>query len=149
MAWISAIFPLFFFSSVDPTLHNNLFGEAGQPGSGTDLLAININRGRDQGMAAWCSVREALGLPSTNDWNALSQAPYNVPQAYVTVLKQLYDNPCEIDLEVGLLMEPHVSDGLSGETQAKLIAYQHKLIQCGDRYWFENRRVITILLSLL
>lgn len=54
---------------------------------GTDLFAVNIQRGRDHGLPAYHQWREVCNLPPVNDWSDLTE--HIKPDALV-VLQQVY-----------------------------------------------------------
>ena len=55
---------------------NHLFEQEGPspkgPGSGVDLVAINIQRGRDHGIPGYNDLRELCGKPKANNFDDLS-----------------------------------------------------------------------------
>ena len=81
-------------------LRNFLFGEPGQ--GGLDLASLNIQRGRDHGLADYNSVREAYGLARVTSFDQISSDP-DVQQT----LESLYGTVDNIDLWVGALSEDH------------------------------------------
>ena len=50
---------------------NHLFEQNG-PGSGMDLVAINIQRGRDHGIPGYNALRELCGKPKANNFDDLN-----------------------------------------------------------------------------
>lgn len=113
------------------SLRNFLFGEPGQ--GGMDLASLNIQRGRDHGLADYNSTRAAYGLPKVNSFADINPDPIVQQQ-----LKMLYGNVNNIDLWVGGLAEKHTAGGSLGITFTTIIANQFSRIRDGDRYWYQN-----------
>src|SRR5262249_40926190 len=106
----------------------------GPPGAGGfDLASLNIQRGRDHGLADYNTTRAAYGLPKVTSFAQITSNP--VLQAE---LKQLYGNVNNIDLWVGGLAEDHVAGGSVRPLFPRIIANQFERTRDGDRLWFEN-----------
>ena len=104
---------------------------------GFDLLAFNIQRGRDHGLPDYNSVRVAMGLPRANTFANITGGGPDCEVA--STLSDLYNgNVDDIDLLVGGLAEPHVPGGSVGPLFAALIADVFVRIRDADRFWFEN-----------
>lgn len=113
------------------SLRNFLFGAPGQ--GGLDLASLNIQRGRDHGLADYNAVREAYGLPRVESFDQITSDP----EMQLT-LSDLYGTVDNIDLWVGGLAEDHVQGGSIGETFGVIIADQFERLRDGDRLWYEN-----------
>ena len=84
-----------FDSSFTSDITNNLFdGDA----NGMDLVALNIQRGRDHGLPGYTRYRELCGLGSTNSFSDLSR---QMPFSRTEELRNVYDSPQDIDLFIG------------------------------------------------
>ena len=104
---------------------------------GFDLLAFNIQRGRDHGLPDYNTVRVALGLPRANSFANITGGGPDCEVA--STLSDLYGgNVDDIDLLVGGLAEPHVPGGSVGPLFAALIADVFVRIRDSDRFWFED-----------
>ena len=113
------------------SLRNLLFGLPGQ--GGFDLASLNIQRGRDHGLADYNATRAALGLAKATSFADLTDD--------VAVQQQLaaaYSSVDDVDLWVGGLAEDHIPGGSVGETFAKIIADQFQRLRAGDRLWYQN-----------
>ena len=119
-------------TKVVDSLRNLLFGPPGS--GGLDLASLNIQRGRDHGLADYNTTRAALGLPKVTDFSQITSDP-----TVQSELKQVYGSVDKIDLWVGGLAEDHVPGGNVGPTFQKIIAGQFQSIRSGDRLWFENQ----------
>ncbi len=115
-----------------PELQNFLFGNPGE--GGFDLASLNIQRGRDHGLADYNTTRAAYGLPRVTSFAQISSDP-----TIQAKLQQLYGNVNNIDLWVGGLAEDHVPGGSVGPLFTRIIANQFERIRNGDRLWFENQ----------
>ena len=113
------------------SLRNFLFGEPGQ--GGLDLVSLNIQRGRDHGLADYNAVREAYGLARVESFAEITSDP-----AIQQTLADLYGSVDNIDLWVGGLAEDHVRGSSMGETFQRIVADQFERIRDGDRLWYEN-----------
>jgi hypothetical protein len=118
-------------SQIVESLRNFLFGQPGQ--GGFDLASLNIQRGRDHGLADYNSVREAYGLP-----RVASFAEITSDTALQESLATLYETVDNIDLWVGGLVEDHVPGSSVGETIRAIVADQFERLRDGDRMWFER-----------
>ena len=78
-----------------------------------DLLATNINRGRDHGLSDYLTTRRALGFPDA-PLEALLPEP----------VWELYDDPGDVDLLIGLFAETPLAGSQLGETGSALWALQ-------------------------
>lgn len=112
-------------------VRNFMFGTREQ--GGIDLIATNIQRGRDHGIADYNTVREAYGLPRKDDFSSICADP-----ATGTTLASLYDSVDDLDLLVGGLCEPHVEGGVVGETFRAIMVDQFVRMRDGDRFWYAN-----------
>lgn len=106
----------------------------GLPRHGTDLFALNIYRGYDNGLPDYNTVREAYGLPrQTSFANITSDL---LVQA---ALDYLYAGDLNaIDVYVGMLAEDHVLGGTVGPLLRETLMEQMVRTRDGDRFWFEN-----------
>jgi hypothetical protein len=118
-------------NKIVPELQNFLFGPPGA--GGLDLASLNIQRGRDHGIAGYNTVRAAYGLPQVDSFEDITSN--TVVQAK---LKQMYGNVNNIDLWVGGLAEDHVAGGSVGLLFTRIIADQFMRIRDGDRLWYQN-----------
>lgn len=113
-------------------LRNFLFGPPGA--GGLDLASLNIQRGRDHGLATFNQARVAYGLPAITSFSELTSNP-----VLQTKLQNMYTHPDNLDLWVAGLIEEKYEDSMLGETFTKIIAEQFIKIRDGDRFWYENR----------
>jgi len=118
-------------TNVVADLRNFLFGPPGS--GGFDLVSLNIQRGRDHGLADYNSVREAFGLPRKQSIEEISPDP-----AIREKLETLYGGVDDIDPWVGGLAEDHVEGALVGELVFHVIRDQFVRLRDGDRHWYQN-----------
>ncbi|KAH8248259.1 hypothetical protein KR038_009704 [Drosophila bunnanda] len=115
-------------SSISQGLSRFLF--RGDNPFGLDLAAINIQRGRDQGLRSYNDYLELMG---TAKLHSFQQFPSEVGQKLASV----YRTPDDIDLWVGGLLEKAVDGGVVGITFAEIIGDQFARFKQGDRYYYE------------
>jgi hypothetical protein len=113
------------------SVRNFLFGPPGA--GGLDLASLNIQRGRDHGLADYNDVRAAYGLPRVTSFaeittNADTQAK----------LEELYGSVDNIDLWVGALSEDHVKGASVGPTLQAIMTDQFRRLRDGDRFWYQS-----------
>ena len=122
--------------AVDPMIvddvRNFLFGQPGE--GGLDLASLNIQRGRDHGLAGYGDAREALGLKPVNSFDS------NVwREGFGAKLASVYDSPADVDLWVAGLAEKPVGDSLFGETFTAILSDQFTRLRDGDRFFYQNQ----------
>ena len=114
------------------SVRNFLFGPPGS--GGFDLAALNIQRGRDHGLADYNQTRAALGLKKVTSFAEITS-----DKELQTKLKEFYGTVDNIDLWVGGLAEDHVRGGSVGPTFKAIILDQFGRLRAGDRYWYQNQ----------
>ena len=112
-------------------IRNFLFGQPGQ--GGFDLAAINIQRGRDHGLADYNTVREAYGLARVTSFSQITDDP-----AMQASLQSTYGSVDKLDLWVAGLAEKHLPGSSLGETFTRIVVDQFRRLRDGDRYWYQN-----------
>lgn len=100
---------------------------------GLDLASIGIQRGRDHGLPDYNTVREGIGLSRRKSF-----AEITPDEKIQKKFERVYASVDDVDLWVGGLAEEHVEGGCVGETFARIIAMQYRILRDGDRFWFEN-----------
>jgi peroxidase len=118
-------------TQVVDAIRNMLFGPPGS--GGQDLLALDIQRGRDHGLADYNTARQAYGLPAVTSFGQISSDPNVQAQ-----LQALYGSVDNIDLLVGALAEDHMPGSAVGPTFQAILVDQFERTRAGDRLWFEN-----------
>lgn len=113
------------------SLRNFLFGPPGH--GGLDLASLNIQRGRDHGLADYNSVREAYGLPRVTSFDQITS-----DEGLQQQLSELYGSADNIDLWVGGLAEDHVPGSSTGPLLGRIIADQFERLRDGDRFWYQR-----------
>lgn len=115
-------------------LRNFLFVDTPNGALGLDLAAININRGRERGLADYNSIRYNFGLPKINDFIGITS---NTEEA--EKLSNIYNGDYnDIDPWVGMLAEEHESGALVGKTVMTILEKQFQQLRVADRFYFEN-----------
>ncbi len=112
-------------------VRNFLFGAPGA--GGFDLASLNIQRGRDHGLASYNQARFDLGLRPVRDFADISSDP--LVQA---ALEEAYADVDAIDLWVGGLAEDHHRDAMVGEVFYHILKRQFLALRDGDRFWYQN-----------
>ena len=112
-------------------VRNFLFGLPGQ--GGFDLVSLNIQRGRDHGLADYNTVRVAYGLPKVTSFAEITS-----DAAVQASLQQAYGSVDKLDLWVAGLAEKHLPGSSLGETFTRILVDQFSRLRDGDRYWYQN-----------
>ena len=118
-------------------LRNFLFGEPGA--GGLDLAAININRGRERGVADFNSTRMSLGMSMLSSFDQIHSDP-----EIAESLSRMYGNVNNIDLWTGLLAEEHLSGSMMGPTLYNIMEDQFLRLREGDRFFYLNDEAFTL-----
>ncbi|XP_076046647.1 salivary peroxidase/catechol oxidase-like isoform X2 [Oratosquilla oratoria] len=102
---------------------------------GLDLVAINIQRGRDHGIPPYNRWRMMCGFPPALNFTDLRQ---DMDRGALDALSKVYKSVDDIDLYSGGLAELPMKDALVGPTFACILTDQFVRLKRGDRFWYEN-----------
>ena len=111
-------------------VRNFLFGKPGE--GGLDLAAMNIERGRERGLADYNTTRKDFGLQPKISFATLT-SNIGLNQKLFESYEDIYD----VDLFVGLLAEDHLSGSLFGDLGSLVMKEQFAALRDGDRFFFE------------
>ena len=114
---------------------NHLF-EQEHNGIGLDLVALNIQRGRDHGIPGYTEYRKICRVGKAESFNDLRS---NISPKKIELLQRVYESVEDIDLFVGMSLETPVanSGALVGDTFLCLIGDQFARLKLGDRYFYD------------
>lgn len=122
----------------DPFISEEISGHLFQPPEseiGHDLPAINLQRGREQGLPGYNLFREWCGLPRAETFEQLEPYLTNHTAFHYS---RLYKHVDDIDLWSGGVSERKLPGAAIGPTFACIIARQFSNTRRGDRFWYEN-----------
>nr|XP_018909743.1 PREDICTED: peroxidase-like [Bemisia tabaci] len=107
-----------------------------KPGNrfGLDLVAFNMQRGREFGIPGYMQFRKLCGLPDANTFEELLGTMSN---STVYRYQSIYEHPEDVDLWSGGVSERPLPGSMVGPTFACIIATQLNYIRRGDRFWYE------------
>ncbi|EFX86585.1 hypothetical protein DAPPUDRAFT_307784 [Daphnia pulex] len=114
-------------------LTNHLFEETGK-GFGLDLVALNIQRGRDHGLKTYNSYRELCGYKRAKDFDDLTDLFH---PDLIERFKKLYSSVDDIDLFIAGVNEAKPRNSYVGPTFQCIIANQFLNLKRGDRYFYD------------
>ncbi|XP_064081195.1 dual oxidase 2-like isoform X2 [Macrobrachium nipponense] len=105
-----------------------------------DLMALNIQRGRDHGLPDYNTARKHFGLSTlksleVEEYKRVTGTEVN--DDVLRKLKSLYEDPSQLDIWPGGLLETTKGPG---QLFSKIILDQFERTRDGDRYWFENKK---------
>ncbi|XP_064611596.1 peroxidase-like protein 3 [Liolophura sinensis] len=126
-------------ASMDAIVTNDLTNKLFKThqGNGGDLVAFNIQRGRDHGLPSYNSWRTFTGLPSASSFTGASGF-VDIPEDTVQALASVYGHPDDVDIWTGGVSERPVPGGLLGPVFSHLLARQFSRYRQGDRFWYET-----------
>ncbi|MGB5770620.1 MAG: peroxidase family protein [Crocosphaera sp.] len=117
-------------------VRNFLFGNPGE--GGFDLTAINIQRGREEGVGSLNFVRAELGLDPYESFDELTGGNTELADKFASV----YDSIEDVDLWVGGYGEADVPGSEVGETFQAILVDGFLRMRDGDRFWYENDELL-------
>src|SRR5688572_18173619 len=104
-----------------------------------DLIALNIQRGRDHGLPGYNHYRKICRLKPVQSFEDLA---YLLRPGSAEVFAKLYRHVNDIDLFIGLNHEKPLPDAVVGPTMACILAEQQRRGKVGDRFWYENGKML-------
>ncbi len=118
-------------TQIVPGLRDFLFGPPGA--GGLDLASLNIQRGRDHGLADYNTVRRAYGMPPVTSISQITKDP-----SLQAKLTALYGDVNSMDLWVAGLAEDHLPGSSVGPTFQRILVDQFERSRDGDSNWYER-----------
>lgn len=116
-------------------LRNFLFSRV-EGVSGFDLVALNIQRGRDHNLPTFNEIRGLFGIPIAPNFNSITR---NSEKR--TKLMQAYDNDVDaVEAFPGLMSEDHIPGSGMGRTLAALWRAEFTRLRDGDQFFYLNTR---------
>lgn len=115
-------------------VRNLLFGGT----DGRDLIAVNIQRGRDHGIPDYNSLREDYGLPRVTTFAEITSNP-----TLAATLASVYGSVNNIDAWIGLFSEDHLAGASMGLTAATMFNDQFGRLRDADRFFYLNDATLT------
>ncbi|KAF7490083.1 Chorion peroxidase [Sarcoptes scabiei] len=115
-------------------LRNHLYKSRNEL-TGSDLPAMNIQRGRDHGLPGYTQYLELCFEDKITEFEQLDQY---MPQSQRIRFQQHYETVEDIDLFSGGISELPLTDGIVGPTFACIIGVQFNHLKFGDRFYFEH-----------
>ena len=113
---------------------------------GGDLIARNIQRGRDHGLPSYSEFYQKYGPSSdpNRDMSCWNRKPHSFTQENWDALKRVYAHPQDIELFSGGLLERKEPGMLVGPMFGKIIALQFEKLKDGDKFFFTHKGEIEI-----
>ncbi|NOY43176.1 MAG: peroxiredoxin [Planctomycetes bacterium] len=110
-------------------LRDFLFAPSGSVG--LDLVALNVQRGRENGLADYNTLRVAYGLSPRTSFSEITS-----DVVVQTALESLYSSVDEIDAWVGALAEEHLAGASVGELISAALTDQFTRVRDGDSFFY-------------
>ncbi|KAL4219008.1 hypothetical protein ACF0H5_021592 [Mactra antiquata] len=106
----------------------------------TDLVSLNIQRGRDHGIPSYNSWRQFCQLPVITqlEFNQLGTAMGDFEPVVADKFRRVYRHPDDIDLFSGGMKETSLFGAQVGPTFACILGDNFSRLKTGDRFYFEN-----------
>ncbi|EFX87999.1 hypothetical protein DAPPUDRAFT_221219 [Daphnia pulex] len=123
--------------NVDDSLWNRLFRARNIR---FDIVALNIQRGRDHGISSYNTYRQFCGFTKATSFADLSVPSTTNPVIkpdLVPLLQQVYNSVDDIDVYVAGLLEAPLGGSIAGPTLNCLLGEQFNQIKYADRYFYE------------
>lgn len=102
---------------------------------GMDLVALNIQRGRDHGLPDYNQWRKICGLPLATTFQDLTDV---IDLDVIQHLQALYEDVNDIDIFIGGISERPMEGSLLGHTFLCIVGDQFARLRLGDRFFYEN-----------
>ena len=141
LLWLQFYFSFIFtnFTANQPSWQHfiifTLIFQAKNASFGLDLVALNVQRGRDHGLPGYNAFRELCGLQRVKSFEYLKDL---IPEKIVERLKLIYDHVDDIDLFIGGVSEAPVPGALLGPTFRCIVGDQFVRLQHGDRFYYDS-----------
>ncbi|KAJ1521037.1 hypothetical protein ONE63_002748 [Megalurothrips usitatus] len=102
---------------------------------GLDLVALNLQRGRDHGLPGYTEWRQVCGLSRPRSWQDLEAV---MEPDSIAVLQSMYPSVDEVDLFAAGVSERPAPGALLGPTFTCIVGDQFGRLRRGDRFFYEE-----------
>ena len=113
-----------------------------------NLLALNIQRGRDHGLQSYTEYRKLCGIPNAKPRGS---NPFSIFRNTITNpeilrdLRRAYGTPNNhIDFFAAGISESNDGSKLLGRTFGCILSRTFQALRDGDRFYYENKRVVSL-----
>ena len=121
---------------VHDSLRNFLF--TGIPEEkGFDLVALNIQRGRDHALPSYNEIRRLFKLKPVRKFRQISRNP-SVQSALATA----YGSVDKVEAWAGMVAEDHVAGASMGKTMMRVWKAEFQRLRDGDRFFYQSWQLI-------
>lgn len=100
---------------------------------GTDLLSIDINRGRDHGVPPYVKM---LGMFKGSAVTTFDDLFPHISRRHIELLRSTYEAVEDIDLLVGVMLETPLWGTFLGRTAQMIAMKQFTLLKAADPYFY-------------
>ncbi|PEP74460.1 hypothetical protein CN581_28530 [Bacillus toyonensis] len=118
---------------IDEKIVDDIRNQTIRFGQNIDLLAYDIQSGREFGIPDYNRVRQDVGLLPVQSFNEIT-SNVNLQK----ILQNVYGDVNQIDPLIGGLAEDHLPNCSLGPLLTKIIVEQFERLRKGDRFWYEN-----------
>ncbi|XP_065217251.1 chorion peroxidase-like isoform X2 [Planococcus citri] len=124
------------------SITQEFFKQFNQGKFGSDLAAIDVERGRDCGVPPYICYATLAGWPVVNNFDDLTD---RMEPKMIDRLKKAYKTVADVDAIVGAILEKPFGDSMVGKTLHYVMAEQFRRYKFGDSffYTFEGRGQFT------
>jgi len=100
---------------------------------GSDLVSLNIQRGRDHQIPSYTQYRKLCGLGEVKEWGDMSDL---ISVEKLHRLVHVYEKPSDVDIYIGGNLEEPVVGSMLGPTFHCYVRQQFKDLRNGDRFFY-------------
>lgn len=121
---------------IDPLVHDSLrnFLFTGIPQeNGFDLIALNIQRGRDHALPTYNEIRRLCHRRPAHSFSDITRSA-----SLQSILLHLYGTPDRVEAWVGLMSEDHLPGSSMGPTLLRVWAAEFERLRDGDRFFYRQ-----------
>merc|ERR1712226_747795 len=101
---------------------------------GLDLVAVNIQRGRDHGLPGYNKYREICTGSKAKDWADLRKS---IEPRHIEQMRRVYKSVDDVDLYLGGFLESAHEDSILGPVFKCIIGDQFARLKKGDRFFYD------------
>lgn len=131
---------------VDLLVHNalrNFLFEKTEGEEGFDLVAMNLQRGRDHALPTYNDIRERFGLRRAEKFSDI-----NSDATVAAKLEKAYEDVVNVEAWPGMVAEEHAAGSGMGETMIRVWSEEFRRLRDGDQFYYREPSFVRELASL-